>query len=80
MDKFDKVVSKIRQEIASRGMDHSFLLYDRIAQAFTKRYYTYGEEQKKLLLSRLRQLEKTMGPLKPFDWEGAFNAYHSQGR
>lgn len=80
MDEFDTVVSKIRYELACRGMEHSSLLYDRIAQAFTSRYYTCNGDQKELLLTRLKQLEKTIGPLKPFDWEGAFEAYHSQGR
>lgn len=74
MHSFDHLVAEIKAELHLRGLEHSSLIFNKIAEQYAPYYQSFEPEKKKALLIRLRALEKEVGLHKKFDWESSLSA------
>ncbi|MBU9837374.1 hypothetical protein J1786_21495 [Rahnella sp. L72c] len=74
MDNFEETVRKIKAEVAERGIMHSSLIYNKLADHYRPYYKEFSQSEKERLLLMLRRTEKEVGLTKPFDWEDALKS------
>ncbi|EEW6024476.1 hypothetical protein DFZ69_08910 [Escherichia coli] len=71
MHSFEHLVTEIRKELRLRGLEHSSLIFTKLAQQYAPYYQSFEPERKEALLIKLKALERSVGLQKPFDWESA---------
>ncbi|MEG5588484.1 hypothetical protein UXP42_21435 [Enterobacter hormaechei] len=71
MHSFEHLVAEIREELSLRGLEHSSLIFTKLAQQYAPYYQSFEPERKEALLIKLKALERSVGLQKPFDWESA---------
>ncbi len=73
MHSFEHLVAEIREELRLRGLEHSSLIFTKLAQQYAPYYQSFEPERKEALLLKLKALERSVGLQKPFDWESALS-------
>ncbi|WP_410677599.1 hypothetical protein [Citrobacter europaeus] len=73
MHSFEHLVAEIREELRLRGLEHSSLIFTKLAQQYAPYYQSFEPERKESLLIKLKALERSVGLQKPFDWESALS-------
>jgi len=73
MHSFDHLVTEIKEELRMRGLEHSSLIFNKLAEQYAPYYQSFEPEKKEALLIKLRALEKRLGLSNPFDWESALS-------
>ncbi|HCN6245275.1 TPA: hypothetical protein N6Z56_001240 [Escherichia coli] len=73
MHSFEHLVAEIREELRLRGLEHSSLIFTKLAQQYAPYYQSFEPERKEELLLKLKALERSVGLQKPFDWESALS-------
>lgn len=74
MRSFHHLVAEIKAELTLRGMQHSSLVFNRLAEEYSSYYQTLDSEKKEELLIMLRAFEKNEGLQIKFDWEYALSS------
>lgn len=74
MKSFEHLVEEIKAELALRGLEHSSLIFNRLAEEYAPYYQTFESDKKENLLMRLRGLERSLGLQNKFDWEHALSS------
>lgn len=73
MHSFEQLVAELREELRLRGIEHSSLIFTKLAQQYAPYYQSFEPERKEALLMRFKALERSVGLQKPFDWESALS-------
>lgn len=73
MHSFEHLVAEIREELRLRGLEHSSLIFTKLAQQYAPYYQSFEPERKEALLIKLKALERSVGLQKSFDWESALS-------
>ncbi|MDM3050933.1 hypothetical protein OGV87_10030 [Citrobacter sp. CK183] len=71
MHSFEHLVAEIKKELHLRGLEHSSLIFIKMAEQYAPYYQSFEPEKKEALLIKLKALERSVGLQKPFDWESA---------
>lgn len=74
MHGFEHVVAEVKAELALRGLDHSSLIFNKVAAQYAPYYSLFEPDGKEALLMKLRELERSVGLQNKFDWEAALSA------
>lgn len=74
MHSFDHLVAEIKSELALRGLDHSSLIFNKLASQYAPYYHTFDPDRKQAILVKLKALERSLGLQKEFDWESALSS------
>ncbi len=73
MHSFVHLVAEIREELRLIGLEHSSLIFTKLAQQYAPYYQSFEPERNEALLIKLKVLERSVGLQKPFDWESALS-------
>lgn len=73
MHSFEHLVVEIKEELRLRGLEHSSLIFTKLAEQYAPYYQSFETARKEDLLIRLRALEQSVGLQKKFDWESALS-------
>jgi len=73
MHSFEHLVAEIKKELRLIGLEHSSLIFIKMAEQYAPYYQSFDPAKKETLLIKLRALEKSVGLHKKFDWESALS-------
>ncbi|BFU34516.1 hypothetical protein GPC19245_24990 [Enterobacter asburiae] len=73
MHSFVHLVAEIREELRLIGLEHSSLIFTKLAQQYAPYYQSFEPERNEALPIKLKVLERSVGLQKPFDWESALS-------
>lgn len=74
MHSFEHLVAEIKEELRLRGLEHSSLIFTKMAEQYAPYYQSFEPAKKADLLIKLRALEQRVGLHNKFDWESALSA------
>ncbi|ENW5215994.1 hypothetical protein ACFLOH_004595 [Enterobacter cloacae] len=74
MRSFEHLVAEIKEELRLRGLEHSSLIFTKIAEQYSPYYQSFDAAKKADLLIKLRALERSVGLKNKFDWESALSS------
>ncbi|HID0997807.1 TPA: hypothetical protein ACXDE7_000484 [Enterobacter roggenkampii] len=73
MENFDAVLREVKAELTKRGMQHSSLVFNKLAERYKPSFKAASKAEQEEILQRLKDYQKTSGLNIRFDWEASLS-------
>lgn len=69
MEDFDAVLKEVKAELSKRGMQHSSLVFNKLAERYKPSFKVASEDEREEILQKLKAYQTRSGFNISFDWE-----------
>lgn len=73
MEDFDSVLRDVKAELTKRGMQHSSLVFNKLAERYKPSFQAASEAEKEKIIHELKDYQSRSGLNIGFDWYAALS-------
>ena len=73
MENFDVVLREVKAELTKRGMQHSSLVFNKLAERYKPSFKVASKAEQEEILQKLKGYQATSGLNISFDWESSLS-------